>query len=161
MNSCKAVLGRGKTRGRGGPSFAAGVLLLLGSIVSANYASSQSTPQNTTPAPCVASNGITPICGVHAPEDIELLPDDRHLLISEFPADFSRVTGDGLLLVDLATHRVQSLISAHILRPVGVREAATHSPRILAHMESISQDATMVGRNCSWSTTVNANQSKR
>jgi len=86
------------------------VLLLLGSIVSANYASSQSTPQNTTPAPCVASNGITPICGVHAPEDIELLPDDRHLLISEFPADFSRVTGDGLLLVDLATHRVQSLI---------------------------------------------------
>lgn len=85
-------------------------LLLLVSIVTACHASSQSTTQNATPPPCVASNGITPICGVHAPEDIELLPDDRHLLISEFPADFSRVTGDGLLLVDLATHRIQPLM---------------------------------------------------
>jgi hypothetical protein len=89
-------------------------LLLLVSVVSACHGSSQSTTQNAAPLPCVASNGITPICGVHAPEDIELLPDDRHLLISEFPADFSRVTGDGLLLVDLATHRVQTLtISTH------------------------------------------------
>jgi SMP-30/Gluconolactonase/LRE-like region len=89
-------------------------LLLLVSIVTACHASSQSTTQNATPPPCVASSGITPICGVHAPEDIELLPDDRHLLISEFPADFSRVAGDGLLLVDLATHRVQPLmVSTH------------------------------------------------
>jgi hypothetical protein len=85
-------------------------LAMSASIVSARHGPSHSTPQNAAPLPCVASNGITPICGVHAPEDIELLPDDRHLLISEFPADFSRVTGEGLLLVDLTTHRVQPLM---------------------------------------------------
>jgi hypothetical protein len=94
-------------------SLTAGVVLLLGCIAGGHSASCESVAQNAAP-PCVSSNGITPICGVHAPEDIELLSDNKHLLISEFPADFSRVTGDGLLLVDLATHRVQPLIvSAH------------------------------------------------
>ena len=135
-------------------------LLLLVSGVSACHGSSQSTTQNAAPLPCVVSNGITPICGVHAPEDIKLLPDDRHLLISEFPADFSRVTGEGLLLVDLATHRIQSLTISTHPETGWVIEAATHRPRILVHMESTSQSATMVGPNCSWSTTANANQSK-
>src|ERR1700732_5523221 len=82
---------RGKPRRRGYLNVTAGMRLLLASIMSVCCASSQNTPQNATPPPCVASNGITPICGVHAPEDIELLPDDRHLLISEFSTDFSRV----------------------------------------------------------------------
>jgi hypothetical protein len=118
------------------------------------------TTQYAAPLSCFVSNGIMPICGVHAPEDIELLPDERHLLISEFPADFSRVTGDGLLIVDLATHRVQPLMVGTHPEAGWVREAATRRPRILVHMESISQRGTMVGRNCSWLTMVNANQSK-
>ncbi len=89
------------------------MLLLLLSIVGTRHAPSQTTTQNTPP-PCVASKGLTPICGVRAPEDIELLPDGRHLLISEMPEDFSWATGDGLLLVDLATHHVQPLlVSTH------------------------------------------------
>src|SRR6266853_1116789 len=109
MSSSKAELGRGKPRGKGCRSATAGMLLLLLSIVGTRHASSQNTPQDTPP-PCVASNGLMPICGVRAPEDIELLPDGRHLLISEMPEDFRRATGDGLLLVDLATNHVQPLI---------------------------------------------------
>ena len=108
-------------------SLTAGVLLLLGSIASAQPAPSQSIPQSASPPACVASNGITPICGVHAPEDIELLPDGQHILISELPADFSCVTGEGLLLVDLATRRVQPLIiSTH--PETGWGEGACNAP---------------------------------
>src|SRR5438132_13335531 len=102
------------------------MLLLLVSVVGTRHASSQNTPQNTPP-PCVASNGLTPICGVRAPEDIELLPDGRHLLISEMPEDVSRATCDGLLLVELATHHVQPLIvSTH--PDTGCRERGCNAP---------------------------------
>src|SRR5260370_8180555 len=108
-----------------------GRVVWVGRVVDGCPASFQSTTQNATPPPCVASSGITPICGVHAPEDIELLPDDRYLLISEFPADFSRVTGDGLLLVDLATHRVQPLMaSTHPATACAKRPCAPPPPHL-------------------------------
>jgi SMP-30/Gluconolactonase/LRE-like region len=127
LRSFEDLLDRGKPRERGYLNVTAGMLQLLVSIMSVCCASSQNLPQNATPPPCVASNGITPICGVHAPEDIELLPDDKHLLISEFPADFSRATGDGLLLVDLATRHVQPLmVSTH--SEIGWGERSCYGP---------------------------------
>jgi hypothetical protein len=109
VSNSKAVLVRAKPPERNCRSATAGMLLLLVSVVGARHASSQNRPQNTPP-PCVATDGLTPICGVRAPEDIELLPDGSHLLISEMPEDFSRARGDGLLLVDLTTHHVQPLV---------------------------------------------------
>jgi hypothetical protein len=105
VSSSKAII----VRGKGCPSVTAAMLLLLVSVVGTRHASSQSTPQHRPP-PCVASNGLTPICGVRAPEDIELLPDGRHLLVSEMPEDFGWATDGGLLLVELATHHVQPLV---------------------------------------------------
>jgi hypothetical protein len=127
LRSIEELLDRGKPRGRSYLNVTGGMVLLLVSIVSVWHASSQNITQNAAPPSCVPSNGITPICGVRAPEDIELLPDDRHLLISEFSADFSRATGDGLLLVDLATRHVQPLmVSTH--SEIGWGERSCNAP---------------------------------
>jgi sugar lactone lactonase YvrE len=67
-------------------------------------------PHGKEPPPCTRSKEIQPICGMHGPEDIELTPDGKYLLISELPPDFTHpASGDGLLLVDLADNRVRPL----------------------------------------------------
>jgi hypothetical protein len=66
------------------------------------------TLPEAAPPPCAASGAITPICGVHGPEDIELTPDGKHLVISEMPEHFDH-PARGLMLVDLATDRVEPL----------------------------------------------------
>jgi sugar lactone lactonase YvrE len=85
------------------------ILLFLFATLLGSQAGSQSNAKLATAPPCVASQGITPICGVHGPEDIEVLPDGKHLLISELAGDFVHAADSALLLVDLATDRVHSL----------------------------------------------------
>lgn len=59
-------------------------------------------PRDAAPTSCNPVGAISPICGVHGPEDIELTPDRRHLVISELPEHFDH-PARGLVLMDLAT----------------------------------------------------------
>ncbi|AWV05654.1 hypothetical protein DM992_41195 (plasmid) [Burkholderia sp. JP2-270] len=49
------------------------------------------------------SDSYTLIDGFTGPEDIVLMPDQAHLLVSELPADFTHPTGPALMLVDLSS----------------------------------------------------------
>ena len=101
----KRTLRRGICCGR----FSKLILFLFAIFVIRHQAWSESNAKNGTAPPCVASHGITPICGVHGPEDIEVLPDGKHLLVSELAGDFIHAVDPALLVVDLATDRVHAL----------------------------------------------------
>ncbi|MFM0304958.1 hypothetical protein PQQ99_33095 [Paraburkholderia sediminicola] len=65
-------------------------------------------PRDAAPPSCNPVGPISPICGVHGPEDIEQTPDGRHLVMSELPEHFDH-PARGLVLMDLATDHVASL----------------------------------------------------
>ena len=57
---------------------------------------------------CLPVPGITPICGLQAPEDLELTPDGKALIYGEFGGLPSRVRG-GIMRFDLAAQTTQLL----------------------------------------------------
>lgn len=98
-------LSRGHRAGHGISAFMAWALTLTAVIPAVAV-----TPHHKIPPPCTRSHEVQPICGVQGPEDIELTPDGKDLVISELPPDFTHPAGsDGLLLVDLANDRVRPL----------------------------------------------------
>src|SRR6185369_6282987 len=63
--------------------------------------------QKQPPAPplvaCDASQaGIEILCGTKSPEDLELTPDKKYLIVSQFVNPRNGATGAGLVLFDLA-----------------------------------------------------------
>lgn len=77
-----------------------GVFLLL---LSASLAFAQVPPS------CSPSGRYTPVCGLHGPEDMELLPDKRHAIVSELPANMKRSDRPRVMLVDLVRHSARPL----------------------------------------------------
>lgn len=65
---------------------------------------------------CVGDGAITPICGFVHPEDLEVLPGGRHLLVSEYGGPMGE-RATTLRLLDLATHE------HHALYPKGAAAA--------------------------------------
>lgn len=68
-------------------------------------------PTTANPPACTPAAKITPICGLHAPEDLELLPDGKHLLVSQLPDHLSS-TGGGLAILDIATDKSEPLATS-------------------------------------------------
>jgi hypothetical protein len=75
---------------------------------------------------CSPAGNVTPICGLHAPEDLELLPDGKHLLVSQMP-DHANPNSGGLAVMDLATNRVQPLMIKNEFK-AGWGETSCNSP---------------------------------
>ncbi|MFL9888838.1 hypothetical protein PQR66_37830 [Paraburkholderia agricolaris] len=84
------------------------VTFVLGLIFGVADPAIAKTPSDTAPPSCNPVGAISPVCGVHGPEDIELTPDARHLVISELPEHFDH-PARGLMLMDLTTDHVAPL----------------------------------------------------
>jgi hypothetical protein len=69
-------------------------------------------PSAAPAPPCIAVGNVTPICGLQAPEDLELLPNGKQLLIGEIPGGADHKTGGGLAVMDLA---------GDVVRPMEIR----------------------------------------
>ena len=82
--------------------------------------------QTAVPA-CTAQGQYTPLCGFHGPEDVEVLPDGHHAVVSELPANMKHSDLPGLLLVDLDSHYVAPL-PVDVKPEAGWGEAACVSP---------------------------------
>jgi hypothetical protein len=83
--------------------------LLLAVLLALNGTLAQAeAPINTDVPACTAAGNVTPICGLLAPEDIELLPDGQHLLISQAGRAPDHADG-GLFVLNLQTKAVQAL----------------------------------------------------
>ncbi len=61
---------------------------------------------------CEAHAGLTPICGLQAPEDIEVTPDERYLILSHFGGLFGTHSGY-LSVFDTVTETHQVLFPSH------------------------------------------------
>ena len=68
-----------------------------------------------------------PLCGFHGPEDVEVLPDGHHAIVSELSANMKHSDLPGLLLVDLDSHDVAPL-PVDVKPEAGWGEAACVSP---------------------------------
>lgn len=85
------------------------VLMSLVCIAARSRAQSKPEAARLTAPTCAASGRFKPICGLHGPEDIELLPDGRHAIVSELPANMKHSDLPGWMLVDLHSHTVMPL----------------------------------------------------
>src|SRR5579863_10329704 len=74
--------------------FAAGLL--------AGVAIAQPPPQGPPPLACGTHSDIEIICGTHSPEDLELTPDGKYLIVAQFVNGRGGGAGAGLVLLDLA-----------------------------------------------------------
>lgn len=78
---------------------------------------------------CAASGKYTPLCGLHGPEEMELLPDKHHAIVSELPADMKHSDEPGLMLVDLDSKQVEPLPIETKPEPGWGEVACTTPPR--------------------------------
>ncbi|HTA42188.1 MAG TPA: SMP-30/gluconolactonase/LRE family protein [Bryobacteraceae bacterium] len=67
----------------------------------AGVAIAQPPPQGPPPLECGTHGDIEIICGTHSPEDLELTPDGKYLIVAQF-VNGRGGTGAGLALFDLA-----------------------------------------------------------
>ena len=103
----------------------AGFGLTLGSIL---VRAQEKTGAAQTAAPaCTAQGPYTPLCGFHGPEDVEVLLDGHHAIVSELPTNMKHSDLPGLLLVDLDSHHVAPL-PVDVKPEVGWGEAACQAP---------------------------------
>ncbi len=72
---------------------------------------------------CEAARGITPVCGFQNPEDLAVLADDRHVLVSQFGGMGPEVEPGSLALFDTETGRLSVLFPP----PSGTDAAAPRS----------------------------------
>jgi hypothetical protein len=61
----------------------------------------QEPAQQPVPLPCGVHGDLEIICGTHSPEDLELTPDGKYLIVSQF-VNGRGGTGAGLSLLDIA-----------------------------------------------------------
>lgn len=85
-------------------------ILTLGLMVSVAVPAASN---NSDHADCKALPGITPICGMQAPEDLELGPWGKTLVMSEF-GGFGRDAAGGLAVFDLASEQVRQVYPAGV-----------------------------------------------
>ena len=82
--------------------------LLLGLALAAGFQGCASAGEPLTPH---RPTEITPLTirGFNGPEDMQLTPDGKHIVVSELPLDWAHPQGPALVLVDLPDDRVHPL----------------------------------------------------
>lgn len=93
----------------------AGLLLLAGTMLSSLLSSLAIAQPKAPPAPplmeCGAHGSIDIICGTRSPEDLELTPDGKYLIVAQFvnARGGANPGGAGLVLLDLAAKTYSKL----------------------------------------------------
>ncbi len=82
--------------------------LLLGLMLATGFQGCASAAELLTPHRPTAISPLT-IRGFNGPEDMQLTPDGRHIVVSELPLDWAHPQGPSLVLVDLPDDRVHPL----------------------------------------------------
>jgi len=75
--------------------------VLLPLLIMAGLAQAQRPPAGPPPVACGVHGDIEILCGTRSPEDLELTPDGKYLIVSQF-VNGRGGTGAGLVLFDLA-----------------------------------------------------------
>jgi hypothetical protein len=82
--------------------------LLLGLVLAAGFQGCASAAEPLTPHRPTEISPLT-IRGFNGPEDMQLTPDGKHIVVSELPLDWAHPQGPSLVLVDLPDDRVHPL----------------------------------------------------
>jgi hypothetical protein len=82
--------------------------LLLGLVLGAGFLGCASAAEPLTPHRPTEVSPLT-ISGFNGPEDMQLTPDGKHIVVSELPLDWAHPQGPSLVLVDLPDDRVHPL----------------------------------------------------
>src|ERR1700738_2948666 len=82
--------------------------LLFGLVLAAGFQGCASAAEPLTPHRPTEISPST-IRGFNGPEDMQLTPDGKHIVVSEFPLDWAHPQGPSLVLVDLPDDRVHPL----------------------------------------------------
>jgi hypothetical protein len=104
--------------------------LLLGLVLAAGFQSFATRAEPLTPYRPSETSPLA-IRGFNGPEDMQLTPDGKHLVVSELPLDFAHPHGPSLMLVDLADDRAQPL-PVKILPESGWGDVACAAPVLLS-----------------------------
>lgn len=84
-------------------------LISIATFVSPPTFASESAAPVTAAPTCAPDGRITPICHVQAPEDLELLPNAKQILMSQMQGGADHRTGGGLAVLNLADNAVTPL----------------------------------------------------
>jgi hypothetical protein len=78
-------------------------------LMTVGVARAQQAPPASPLLGCGDHPDLQVVCGVRAPEDLELTPDDRYLIVSQYASFRNPGATTDLLLLDLKTRRLQLL----------------------------------------------------